>query len=336
MLELILFTIAVAAAVYIAIEKWRARRPASVNRTPEVERSTLPPGKTPGVNWFKKAIYMSTHLLIVGKTESGKSMLTTALIIARSYVGKVIIISPIAKPQDYGGLGIHAVGRGENFEAIRRVFLALLDERQRRAELLARTGETLEPITIVVDEVPLLFEKMEADITNFMSNIGSSGRHYNMRGIFLSQSSLIKDIGGSTAMRQNFNIIYLGPLARQLAKTELKKPEIFNGVEYPALIDDDGELKIINRDFIPHIFAGGQFALDGKLYAGFNYDALFDVSSSVLGLQIEAKSLQGTAEHVPEQIRELASKGYAPTRIARSLGGNYQKRLRQVKDILEV
>lgn len=336
MLELILFALAVAAAVYIAIEKWRARRPAPVNRTPEVERATLPPGKTPGVNWFKKAIYMSTHLLIVGKTESGKSMLTTALIIARSYVGKVIIISPIAKPQDYGGLGIHAVGRGENFEAIRRAFLALLDERQRRAELLARTGETLEPITIVVDEVPLLFEKMEADITNFMSNIGSSGRHYNMRGIFLSQSSLIKDIGGSTAMRQNFNIIYLGPLARQLAKTELKKPEIFNGVEYPALIDDDGELKIINRDFIPHIFAGGQFALDGKLYAGFNYDALFDISSSVPESQIEVGTTGTGTKNEAERIRELASEGLKPYEIAKKLGGRYQSKLEKVKQVLEV
>lgn len=344
MIEIGLFGLATGLFIYFKFFKKKNKRELTGPGAPL-------PDKPVAWNWFRYAMQMSTHLLIVGKTESGKSHLTTALIIARSYIGKVIIISPIARPQDYAGLGIYAIGRGENVEAIRRAYLTILDERARRAQLLAERGETLEPLTIVIDEIPWLIENLEAETQNFMSNIASSGRHYNLRGIFLTQTALIKDIGGSTAMQENFNVIYLGTRARVLAKERLKKPEIFNGVDFPTLFDVDGQLKIIKRDFIPHIFNGGKFALDGKVYGGFQMAALWKTPADFESDKVKVTPEDFARELLPnspfergndgtnrerERILELANQGMKPYQIAQRLGGRYQTKLEKVKEVLEI
>jgi hypothetical protein len=251
-----------------------------VEPAPEPEKQT----------WFSYLVNMDTHIKLIGKTKAGKSTLAQLLLTCRAEMGEICIVTPIVKDEDWGPYRANIVGRGEGYQEIAKFMEAVLAEKRRRTSRQAEGLQNkFERLTIFVDELPLICRHV-ALAPEFFAAIGESGRHVGIQLVLLSQSNLVKKIGGSIDDRENFITVYLGKHARhiikrinseltgQLAKAHLTNPktarrlrdeirhnELVSASAYPAVVDDDGEWGVYDRDWVPDLFQH-PFKLDGVQY----------------------------------------------------------------------
>lgn len=201
------------------------------------------------------------HLMISGKTKAGKSTVAEALLSARVARGDdVFIIDPHYQPVNKYGettwCGLRGVG-GDGWHTVKGALAAVRGEYERR-KLAANQGEMppggFTPLTIIIDEAPEIYEEITREWESFQGVMGSGARKYSIYLIVITQSHFIKDIGGSTAKRENFAIVALNEKAKRLIEDEVYDHqekaaliESLKGQPWPAAMLRQGEVCLLDR-----------------------------------------------------------------------------------------
>lgn len=225
---------------------------------------------------------MVPHLLLTGKTRSGKSTLADIILKFRADRGDTIaILDPHWSTQDqhgnrkWGGIRPLAKNIDEIVSSLRAI-KAEYDDRKRRMQLPSDhpdfTAEMcFDPITVLIDEVPEIVTELSSDKSlkglwnETVKLFGSGGAKVNINVILLSQSPNIEDVGMNGKMRENFCIIALPTLTRTfIEKYELdrqKKETLLSLLstnsgtklkpfELPAAAEFGGVIHVLSRDGI--------------------------------------------------------------------------------------
>lgn len=207
------------------------------------------------------------HLMVAGRTDSGKTTTVEAILARRILAGDLVLV---VDPHYQAGkwLGAAAVGGGRDYAACYQVFdaaRALLDRRYKSFDAGTRTEE-FRRITLVVDEVPAIIA--HAQMGNkalyerwllFATSLGSEARKVRISVILSTQTPLVRDIGISSAMRENFARIALGDTAADLLRDEpsaVRKQallELLRGRPFPAAMEYRNNWYALRNDDIPQL-----------------------------------------------------------------------------------
>lgn len=182
----------------------------------------------------------SIHLLLVGETNSGKTVAAKAILSYRKNE-LIYVLDPHATPTNWNG--IRAIGLGRNYNEISQVMESLLTVLERRYKLLATGKQTVfQPITIVCDEMPSIAHNCGKTSQLFFGTLAREARKVNMRLIILTQSTRVRTIGIEREgdILENLTWIYLGNKARKYIPSNV--PEI----DYPLAIQSEGTIEIFS------------------------------------------------------------------------------------------
>lgn len=194
---------------------------------------------------------LTPHLMVAGRTDSGKTTTVEAVLARRILAGDlVLVIDPHYQAGKW--LGATTIGGGRDYAACYQAFdatRALLDRRYTSFNAGTATSDFTR-ITIVVDEVPAIIAHAQMASKAlydrwllFATSLGSEARKVRISVILLTQSPLVRDIGISSAMRENFTRIALGDTAADLLREEpsaVRKHallDLLRGRPYPAAME---------------------------------------------------------------------------------------------------
>lgn len=220
-------------------------------------------GESEWLAWTDQA----PHLMVAGRTDSGKTTTVEAVLARRILAGDlVLVIDPHYQAGKW--LGAAAVGGGRNYAACYQTFdaiRALLDRRYKSFDAGTRT-EDFKRVTVVVDEVPAIIAHAQTVHKAlyerwllFATSLGSEARKVRISIILLTQSPLVRDIGISSAMRENFTRIALGDTAADLLRedpdTARKQAllELLRGRPYAAAMEYRNSWYALRNDDIRHL-----------------------------------------------------------------------------------
>lgn len=225
---------------------------------------------------------MVPHLLLIGKTRSGKSTLADIVLNFRAERGdKICILDPHWSTQDkrgdkkWGGLQPMAKNVNEIVVVLKQLKVEF-EDRKRRMQLPAGDPDftpemCFEPITILIDEVPELVTELSANPAlkslwgETVKIFGSGGAKVNMNVMLLSQSPNIEDVGMNAKMRENFCTIAMANLAKPFVdnyERDRKRREELTGLitkhsrsdmkpaQLPAAAEYGGVVHVLSRDGI--------------------------------------------------------------------------------------
>jgi len=207
------------------------------------------------------------HVMIAGKTNSGKSTVATVLLDMRIRRGDdLYIIDPHYAPVDkYGNItwgGLVGVG-GDSWESVTRALRAVqaeYDARKKAANAGQMPRGGFRPLTIIIDEVPEIYDNIPDEWERFSGVMGSGARKYSIYLIIITQSPLIKDIGGSIPKRENFAVIALNEKAKALIVSEPldydEKRALLDrikGEAWAAAMLRNNELFLLDRADLPRL-----------------------------------------------------------------------------------
>jgi hypothetical protein len=199
----------------------RTQRPADdlADLVPQTPTQPLaPPPTAPHTharNWVKLInddIESLPHLAVVGPTRSGKTTLLTGVLLART--GRVCVIS--AKSDDeWGGLPYISIDDDLTFTSADAALVQIKREllhrqRQRKRERQAGIPNTLEPLTIVLDDYAQLRKECPSadSVVLALARLGASTR---MRLVLMTYAWQVKELGleGLGESRAHFGVIRL-------------------------------------------------------------------------------------------------------------------------------
>lgn len=209
---------------------------------------------------------LTPHLMVAGRTDSGKTTTVEAILARRITAGDLILV---IDPHYQAGkwLGATAVGGGRDYAACYQAFdaaRALLDRRYKSFDAGTRT-EDFTRVTIIVDEVPAIIAHAQQDKPMlerwllFATGLGSEARKVRISVILSTQTPLVRDIGISSAMRENFARIALGDTAADLLREEpsgARKQallDLLRGRPYPAAMEYRNNWYALQNDTIRHL-----------------------------------------------------------------------------------
>lgn len=229
----------------------------------DAEAAASPVEALPLLQWIGEAIDNDPHILLAGKTGSGKTTAAHALLACAVNAGAdVLVIDPHAAPEEWFAVecGVPVVGAARDYDAIAQTMTALLTEMDRRYRARADGATEFHPTVVVIDEVPAIATHLRDAWRRFSRSFGSEARKANMRLILIAQSTLVEDLDMSSMMRENFSIIALDhETARKVIarhhdpKTRDAFYAAVAGVKYPALRLLNGDLRLLDRSGIERI-----------------------------------------------------------------------------------
>lgn len=185
------------------------------------------------MRWGEVVTRQAPHTMIIGPSGSGKSVMAQA--IAANLSGKLLVIDPVWRPGNWGGLPAVTVTEDGGYDQIDKALQWVLDEMKRRGAQLQKGVRDFEPITIIWDEVPdTVAELPNAGVV--VRRLGQRGRHSNIRLVGIGQSDRVGAWGieGYGDVPENFAHIYLGDKAAD------KIPSLA-GQERPGVLEWKGK-----------------------------------------------------------------------------------------------
>jgi hypothetical protein len=194
------------------------------------------------------------HVLIVGRTRSGKTLLTMAMAAELSRLGRVIILDPHASPH----WGMPAVGTGRNYPALSKAMKIIVREMNIRfkqwsgldpAYPKGRKTHEFEQLYIIMDETPAMNTNLKEDLQTFMRTIVRESAKVGIHLILLSQSKRVKTLGveGEGDIRDSFYTILL----QDAAVEELPEHFKTSPDPRPIVVSWDGKTYPVKRRFVP-------------------------------------------------------------------------------------
>jgi hypothetical protein len=264
------------------------------------------------------------HLFVVGKTQSGKTTLTRAILAQRN--GQCLIIDPKATPGKWGN--IPGIGLDDNlsYSTIERALQSALEELKARQRAMNTGQSSFAPFTIVIDELITIamYSPIAAEVFSKVSVIGAE---LNVRLIAISQSNRVKPLGisGAGDIRDNFLQLSLGNKAREVS------PNIAD--KYPCIAHLDNGLVAFDTVPVPTLMKQ-PLQLTGYQFPGTDTAGITDTE----GEYSDTKEDTGIDSDTLK-IQELLSQGMSSNKIAGIIGGNRNKvlaKIRKVKQSLPV
>lgn len=209
--------------------------------------------------WLEDAARNEVHLLLAGKTKSGKTVTGAALLASRINAGdQVLVIDPHHEPGKWWG--IEAVGAGRDYGAIKRAIEALEAEMTERYRRMAAGQPVGERITVLIDETPAIVAAIGPTWRAIAPRLGSEARKAGIGLILLSQSPLVEDIGLNSAMRRNYAIIGLDLASIRLMLRDEPDAAMrrlildrLEGEPWPAVRDVQGQFRVLDRRGIDQV-----------------------------------------------------------------------------------
>jgi hypothetical protein len=201
---------------------------------------TLLPGEPENIITDLVASLDGKHVLLIGDTGTGKSLIAQYL--AYQIGGEVKVYDPDASPDEW--VGLQVIGRGGNFAAIGESMAEDLEELQRRIEVRGEQGDRalagLDSV-LIAEEFPLLKDEV-AIAADWLIKHARRGRKPKRFVIALSQDDNVVTLGieGQGGVRKCFRMVRLGKFAVTHAKS-LKDNglvEWLKAGKYRCLVDD--------------------------------------------------------------------------------------------------
>jgi hypothetical protein len=159
------------------------------------------------------------HLTVVGPSGSGKTTFVSAALGQRP--GRTVVLTPKVSPGAWRGAEVVTLDDDLSYDPLAAALEALQLEARRRAVALKR-GERLEPLTVVLDELPELVAEIPA-AGPFAVRLSRWGRELGMRQVVLATSDDALNIKGWAATRANY------------VRVELERPD---AGRYAGWLDD--------------------------------------------------------------------------------------------------
>lgn len=240
---------------YRGVESLSLSTSAAKPEEPRKALESLAPVPTiaPSPAWIDEILATEAHIILAGRSGSGKTITAEALLARAIDRGdSVMIIDPHAAPNKWHGVA--TIGAARDYDAIRSALRALEHEMTERYAALAR-GEKIEPAALVIiDEVPAIAGALGSDWKQFGTRLGSEARKIGIRLALLTQSPLVEDIGMNSVMRRNFAIVGLDMASiRVLLRDEVDASvrrsilDALEGERYPAVREIAGQFHILDR-----------------------------------------------------------------------------------------
>lgn len=168
------------------------------------------------------------HVLIVGETGAGKSTVANIILNARQ---NVLVLDPHASPYDWPGQKV--VGAGQNYERLDMAISKIGGMLQNRYRQRAGGVTNFQPITLAIDELPLIMQNVPAAKLVF-GRILREGRKVGLFLVVGSQSTRVRtlNVEGEGDVLENFN--YLLKLGKAT------DPDLTAGMQWPATLTTSG------------------------------------------------------------------------------------------------
>lgn len=197
-------------------------------------------------SWLDFVAANAVHILIVGETNSGKSITAKAILAERAKMNEyIIILDPHAQPKTWNFLP--SIGKGRNYQEIEMYLRFIIDEMNKRYELYSN-DDLYNPIrlNVFIDEVPSIAQHCDS-WQEFFTTLSCESRKVNISLVCLTQSRLVDilNIKGKSDIRENFTEILLGDKA-------IKALPDAKDQNRPAVLDN-GKMQLIDVSLLPKI-----------------------------------------------------------------------------------
>lgn len=291
------------------------------------------------------------HLFIYGASGTGKTTLAQAILQDR--LGQVVIFDPKNRPGKWGAAPAIGVDPGGRYTSIEAGLQGVLDELHQRQDTMASGGAEFVPLTVVLDELPLLNRNTQ-QATLVLKEISEIGRELGMRLVILSWSKRVKELGidGSGDAIDQFVLITLRRATRRrlgfLAWDEDRYPIALHEVVVlarrpiaagrfwlPAPSADESVLSVSTQAQRVPVSAGAGDLRRPAPDTSMPLEAGTRHQDAVPPDTDEDEPVEGIpARLTPEAIRTLYKHWGSKNPIAAMLYGRKQKRLAQIDQAL--
>jgi len=297
------------------------------------------------------------HTLLGGKTRAGKTWLATALLERRIDSGSdVFILDPHSS--DWMGLPTAGATATERREALKAILNEYLRRMAQREEHKRKTGHELphdyfDPLVVLIDEANALLEEHGAEWKTVLKQISSGARKIGISLLLLAQSPLVEDLGISGAMRENFSRIALDERTVQTMIDSERDRErkqalqqAFKTMDRPAAATIGAQTWLLDRRGLQP----GQASSNARIWKGWDFDRgcrvsvvpepptelakTADLGTPGTGSGTTQDDVLADTTALEPLIRRMAAQQFSRNQIAAVLGGNRQKTLALIRDVL--
>lgn len=175
-----------------------------------------------------KTVLQFPHMMLVGNSGSGKSVLSKYL--AWKANCTCVVIDPHRRPKDWEGLMV--VGAGRDFKLIAQFFTALVELMDQRYDLYAEGVEDFEPLVVIIDEFLAIVENKHSQqiCVEAFCLLVREARKVCIQLMILAQGNEVEalKIKGIGSIRKNLVPVFLGEFAIENAELLASKKRISN------------------------------------------------------------------------------------------------------------